>query len=109
MDSTKTFDPENILYILRKIFLYGIRDIDNDWTRNYLTARVKFSNLGDSCSSVLPIQMGVPWGSILGALIFLIFKKVVCDSSEFLKFCLNANDSSLLYSSYETYASLLSD
>ena len=45
---------------LRKLYLCGKQDIENDWIGSYLTGRVQFTEIGDSCSSVLSIERGVP-------------------------------------------------
>ena len=103
LDLTKAFDLVNSSYILRSFYLYGIGDIENYWIRNYLTSRVQFTNIGISCSSVLPIERGVPQCSILAPLLFLIFMSHICTSSHFFKFCMHADDKSLLCSSKNTY------
>ena len=59
LDSTKAFDLVNISYLLRKLYIYGVQDIENYWIRSYLTGRIKLINIGDSCSSVLYIEKGV--------------------------------------------------
>ena len=85
------------------MYLYRVRDTENDWIRSYLTERVQFTKVGDSCSSVLPVEKGVPQGSIFGPLLFFIFINVLCNSSQFLKFCMYADDTSLLCSSKTIY------
>ena len=106
MELTKTFDLVNRSYLLRKLYLYGVRDIENDWIRSYLTGRVQLTNIGDSFSSVLSIERGVPQVRISGPLFFLIFINHLCISSQVLKICMYAHDTSLLCSS-KTYTNLL--
>ena len=49
LDLTKALDLVNKSYLMRKLCLDGIRDTENYWIRCYLTGRVLFTNIGDSC------------------------------------------------------------
>ena len=93
---TKALDRVNRSYLLRKLYLYGVRDVENDGIRNSLTGRVQFTKIYDSSSSVFPVERGVLQGSVIGPLIFLIFINDLCNSSQFLKFCMYADDTCLL-------------
>ena len=92
LELTKAFDHAIRSGLSRKLYLYGIRDVEKDWFRSTLTGKVQVTNTGDSCSSVLSIERGVPQGRIVGHLLFLIFITVLCNSSRFLKFCMYADD-----------------
>ena len=52
---------------------YGIRGIANDWFRNYLSDRTQFVDINGIQSQKVLIQIGVPQGSILGPLLYLIY------------------------------------
>ena len=75
LDFAKAFDTVNHNILLRKLDHYGIRGIALQWFQSYLYGRqqtVKFNGI----NSVLKnITCGVPQGSILGPLLFLIYIK----------------------------------
>ena len=72
-DLTKAFDlcPHDL--ILLKMEKYGIRGVELEWFKSYLTGRKQFVQFGCSNSSVSDIKFGVPQGSILGPILFLLF------------------------------------
>ena len=59
--------------LLKKLEHYGIRGIANKWFASYLTSRRQKVKLDDTYSDFLDVTCGVPQGSILGPLIFLIY------------------------------------
>jgi hypothetical protein len=59
--------------LLHKLNTYGIRGIINRWFENYLSNRTQFMELEGNKSSCQIILCGVPQGSILGTLLFLVY------------------------------------
>ena len=73
LDLSKAFDkvPHNLL--LNKLEKYGIRGPLLSWFRSYLYDRKQRVVLQGVCSDWIPVTSGVPKGSILGLLLFLVY------------------------------------
>ena len=75
--------------------VYGVRGIASSWFRSYLSDRQQYVSLNGASSELCSIDRGVPQGSILGPLLFLIFINDFPNCSDFFKFTLFADDSTL--------------
>ena len=95
LDHSKAFDTINHEILMYKLFHYGIRGRALEWFRDYLTNRLQFVHINDSNSSTQNITCGVPQGSLLGPLLFIIYINDLPKSSTLLSFLLFADDSSL--------------
>ena len=98
IDLEKAFDTVNHRILLSKLNHYGIRGVANKWFSSYLSNRYQRVSLNGIFSSRVPVTCGVPQGSILGPLLFLIY---INDMNSAMKFSTTyhfADDTNLLYS-----------
>ena len=73
LDFQKTFDTVNHEILLKKLHRYGIRGITNEWFKSYLNNITQKTKVNDSISEKIDINYGVPQGSILGPLLYLVY------------------------------------
>ena len=73
VDLTKAFDTVQHGVLLGKMRKYGIRGIALKFFENYLHNRKSFVKIGSKLSSLKTINIGIPQGSILGPIFFLIY------------------------------------
>jgi hypothetical protein len=69
----KAFDTCDHKILIKKLLTIGIKDTELKWFDSCLNNRKQFVQIGDLKASLLMISRGVPQGSILGPLLFLIY------------------------------------
>ena len=98
LDFAKAFDTVNHEILTKKLEYYGIRGTALQWLKSYLCNRMQCTEVGDTQSELEYIKCGVPQGSVLGPLLFLLYINDIVESSKIFKFILFADDTSLYYS-----------
>jgi ribonuclease P/MRP protein subunit RPP40 len=96
LDFSKAFDTVNHRILLDKLNHYGIRGVANKWVESYLEGRTQFCTFNNSTSNYTKVTCGVPQGSILGPLLFLIYVNDLGTIFNSLKTILFADDSNLV-------------
>ena len=81
--------------LLGKLRYHGINGTSLDWFRSYLSNRKQYVEINNERSSCLDIKTGVPQGSILGPLLFLIYMNDIPNVSQAFRFILYADDTTL--------------
>ena len=99
IDLRKAFDTVNHYILLTKLEHYGIRDSMLKWFQSYLSGRKQFVSFNGVSSELLENNCGVPQGSVLGPLLFLIYINDLPNISKILNFYLFADDTNIYHES----------
>ena len=98
IDLAKAFDTVNHAILLAKLSFYGIRGLSYQWFASYLNNRKQYVSLDGVESQCAYVKCGVPQGSILGPILFLIYINDLNTVSQKLKNIMFADDTNLFVS-----------
>ena len=95
IDLSKAFDTLDHSILIYKLQHYGISGKSSDLIYNYLHNRTQFVDLDGTVSDSLPLCTGVPQGSILGPLLFIIYVNDLHNANNTLSATMYADDTTL--------------
>ena len=99
IDLKKAFDTVDHAILIQKLSKYGIQGLELQWFKSYLSSRQQFTKVNGVESDIGSINCGVPQGSCLGPLLFLIYINDLPFALKNCKVTMYADDTSISYSS----------
>ena len=107
LELSKAFDTISHNILFRKLEYYGIRGICKSWFTSYLANRSQYTEINGYQSTHLNINAGVPQGSIIGPVLFLIYINDISKCSSLKLFCFA--DDTTAYTSGSNMKDLFAD
>ena len=92
LDLKNAFDTVDHQILLAKCSSYGLRGLVLKVLKSYLSRRFQYTEIGSKKSSMMSIKIGVPLGSIMGPLLFIIYKNDLTLEASDIKSIIYADD-----------------
>ena len=109
LDLSKAFDTINHDILLMKLKRYGIRGVALKWFRSYLNQRMQYVSFKGVHSKTGKVEYGVPQGSVLGPLLFILYSNDIPLSLTHSKAILFADDTTVFCTGSDLYECINSD
>ena len=100
IDLQKAFDTVDHNILLSKLYHYGVKGTPHQWFKSYLTGRQQYTTVNHQTSSLSNVKYGVPQGSVLGPLLFLLYINDLNKAVVYSKVHHFADDTNFLYASH---------
>ena len=98
LDFSKAFDTVNHNILMSKLLHNGVRGVMQQWFGSYLTNRIQYVSIKNCNSSLSNITLGVPEGSVLSPVLFLLYINDMYRSSNQMRFVHFADDTTVFAS-----------
>ncbi len=95
LDLSKTFDTFDHQKDIKKLEYYGLNELSIKLMESYLSNSKQYVEIDDSVSEMLDLTTGLPQGSILGPLLFIICMNDIAYASKMFDFIIYADDTTL--------------
>ena len=95
LDLSKAFDTIAHSILINKLEYYGVKGSHLRLLHSYLSNRKQYTEINNTKSNILSITTGVPQGSILGTLLFIIYINDLAQVSDMFNFIMYADDTTL--------------
>ena len=98
IDIKKAFDTIEYNILLQKPQFFEVMGVANSCLTSYLSKRMQYVEVYDCMSDLLEVKCGVPQGSVLGPLLFILYINDICNISKVFDSILFADDTNLFCS-----------
>ncbi len=91
LDLSNVFDTLDHQILIKKLEYYGLNELSIKLMESYLSKRKQYVEIDDSVSEMLDLTTGVPQGSILDPLLFIIYMNGIAHASKMFDFIIYAD------------------